>query len=170
MFVAVGVVPEAPETSELSAELLGEYAAWKGTFCPTVISPSVLSVMITCGVLITFTSLELCSALSRMAKEGSVMFKPGTVMGGPCKPARNPPRLPREARPPSELSPPISLPTTSGASPCVPPKLTFLTMVPPCMETPRLRSLSRSTSMITASTKTWRRRMSSRCTTFTRLR
>ena len=68
--VVVPVVPVVPAIDE-SPVSEGEYAAWNGTFWPTVISPSVLSVMITCGVEITLTSLELCSALRTMPNEGS---------------------------------------------------------------------------------------------------
>ncbi len=165
-----GVVPVVPvvPVSPPRPLRLGAYPAGKGMFWPTVISPSVLSVMITCGVLITFTSLELCSALSTMEKEGTVM--PATVMGGPWMPARKPLSEASEATPPSEFNPPSSLPTTTGASPLTPRKETLLRTVPPCAETPRLMSFSRLTSMMTASTKTWRRRMSSRSTTLTRFR
>ena len=137
----------------------GEYAAWKGTFWPTVISPSVLSVMTTCGVLMTLTSLELCSACSTIPNDG--MLTPETVIGGPWMPARKPLRLDKEDTPPSELSPPSSLPSTPTSE---------LRSAPPCSEAPKSVSSSRLTSMITASTKTWRRAMSSRSISLTRLR
>ncbi len=49
----------------------GKYPVWKGTFWPTVISDSSLSVASTCGVEMTFTSELDCSARMRTPSEGS---------------------------------------------------------------------------------------------------
>ena len=149
--------------------LRGLKPAWKGTFWPTVTSPSVLSVISTCGVEITFTSLEVCSALRSRAKLGS-WSPPGIVMGGPWMPARKPLNEASPATPPSEERPPSSLPTTTGAEPFAPRKLRLSMRVPACVETPRSVSFWRLTSMITASTNTCRRCTSSCCTTLMRLR
>src|SRR2546430_8185747 len=94
--------------------------------------------MVTCGVLITFTSLDVCSALSTRAKEGIVRPRPGTVIGGPCRPARKPlsEGEASPATPASELSPPSSLPKTSGAGPLALRKVTSLITVPACADTP----------------------------------
>ena len=167
--VGVVVVPVVVEVPSRPPRL-GENPAWKGTFWPTVISPSVLSTMVTCGVLITFTSLEVCRALSTTANEGSVSPIPGTVMGGPWRPARKPLSEASPATPASELSPPSSLPKTSGAGPLALRKFTLSITVPACAETPSLVWSWRLTSMITASTSTSRRGTSSFSITFVRLR
>src|ERR1700743_2855671 len=102
--VLAGAVLVRPAGPPLEAgpprQLEGSCPGWKGTFWPTVISPSVLWVMIACGVEMTFTSLELCSALSTMENEGTLM--PATVMAGPWMPARKPPRDASELMPPSD--------------------------------------------------------------------
>ncbi len=126
--------------------------------------------MVTCGVLMTLTSLEVCSALTSTASDGSVIPSPGTVMGGPCRPARKPLRLVRLVIPNRELMPPSSLPKTSGAAPLAFRMVRLSITVPACAEAPILSSSCRLTSMITASTSTSRRAMSSFSITLVRFR
>jgi hypothetical protein len=70
----------------------GAKPAWNGTFWPTVISASSLSLVRRCGVLSTFTSELCCSACSTTPNAG--MLSPSWLnagMVGPCSPARKPP-------------------------------------------------------------------------------
>ena len=115
-------------TAGVVVPMFGANAAWNGTFCPTLISPSVLSVMITCGVLITFTSLELSRAWSTIPNDGTLT--PPTVIGGPWIPARKPLRLASEETPASELRPPRFVPNTPVAVPALPAKETSLCSPP----------------------------------------
>ena len=91
------------------------------------------------------------------------------MIGGPWMPARNPLRLASDETPPRELIPPSWLPRTPTAEPLVLPKLICF-WAPVCADAPSSLSSSRLTSMITASTNTWRRGMSSRSITFMRFR
>ena len=102
----------APARSE--ERPVGVYPAWNGTFWPTTISDSSLSVATRCGVERTFTSDEDCSAWMTSPSDGR--FSPSAFASaetGPANPVRNPPseaaarmfETPRdETRPGSEAS------------------------------------------------------------------
>jgi hypothetical protein len=75
----------------------GAYPAWKGTFCPTTISDSSLSVATRCGVERTFTSEEDWSAWITIPSEGRLIPSAfASAETGPANPVRNPPRLAAE--------------------------------------------------------------------------
>ncbi len=138
--------------------------AWKGTFWPTVISASSLSLVKMCGVESTLTSELFCSACITMEKAGMGKLS----SSGPCRPAKKPPSWASERMPESERLLPIWLPSTAtDSSPASP---SSEAGAPPCSEMPKSLVFLRLTSMITASTKTWRRAMSSCSITLTKFR
>ncbi|CAM4384983.1 hypothetical protein COSO111634_38405 [Corallococcus soli] len=91
-------VPPAPPVTELP-RLVGLKPDWKGTFWPTVISASSLSLVSRCGVDSTFTSEDCCMALSTTPNAGMSMPRfLSSGRTGPWMPARKPPMLARFAR------------------------------------------------------------------------